>query len=472
MKMNHDKHHDPRHDMLALMRTATALLQSKGAGAATEKIQQALAAMMPAKAEADTWSGQSPLMRGNAMRDINPAPGAAAPGTVASSTLANPGRTGPAQAMTTGVPAGLPSGLPANFVPDLLARLGVALPGGLPLASGAAASGPMRFDLPGFVTPGVATPGVATPGVFEPDQSGEIDEADAVAPGQFLAHSFANQAGSRAYKLYVPTGFHGQALPLVVLLHGCKQHPDDFAAGTGFNLLAEETPCLVLYPAQAQSANVSSCWNWFGSGDQQRGQGEPAIIAGMTQQVIADYGIDKAQVYVAGLSAGGAMAVIMGRTYPELYGAIGIHSGLPYGAAHDLPSALAAMKHGAAASPAANPSASAHAKAALPVIVFHGERDATVHPRNADQIVAQAGARGRSPEVTQGRVDGGRSYTRTEHQDGDGNVIAEQWLVHGAGHAWSGGSRRGSYTDRKGPDASREMMRFFAAQHARNAATT
>ena len=407
MNFNHDQNHDPRHDMLALLRTATALLQTKGVGAATEKIQQALAAIMPA----DAWSGSRPPMRETVMRDINPAPGAAAPD------------------MPSDLGRGMPSGVPANFVADLLARLGVALPG------------------------------VATPGAFEPDQAGAIDEVEQSAAGQFLAHSFTNHAGSRAYKLYVPTGFHGQALPLVVMLHGCKQDPDDFAAGTGFNLLAEQTPCLVLYPAQVQSANVSSCWNWFGASDQQRGQGEPAIIAGMTQQVIDDYGIDAAQVYVAGLSAGGAMAVIMGRTYPELYAAIGIHSGLPYGAAHDLPSALAAMKQGSAAS--------THAKAALPLIVFHGERDATVHPRNADQIMVQSGMRGASPEVTQGRVDGGRSYTRTRHQDGEGNVIAEQWLVHGAGHAWSGGSRRGSYTDRKGPDASREMMRFFSAQHAR-----
>ncbi len=444
------------HDMMTLMREATALLQNGGAGAATAKIQHALAAMMPAEAR----SGLRPLMRDKAMRDINPAPGLAAPSAAALDAtapdaaapdatapdaaapdmLAN--RIVPAHGARTGVPARLPTGMPANFVPDLLARLGVALPDGLPASLEA-----MRFDLSGS----------AMPGMVEPDQAHEVE---AVAPGQFLAHSFANHAGSRAYKLYVPTGYHGQALPLVVMLHGCKQHPDDFATGTGFNLLAEETPCLVLYPAQAQSANVSSCWNWFGAADQQRGQGEPAIIAGMTQQVIADYGIDAAQVYVAGLSAGGAMAVIMGRSYPELYGAIGIHSGLPYGAAHDLPSALAAMKHGAAAS--------TQARAALPVIVFHGERDATVHPRNADQIVAQAGVRGGSPEVTQGRVDGGRSYTRTEHHDGDGNVIAEQWLVHGAGHAWSGGSRRGSYTDRKGPDASREMMRFFTAQHAKN----
>jgi poly(3-hydroxybutyrate) depolymerase len=156
------------------------------------------------------------------------------------------------------------------------------------------------------------------------------------------------------------------------------------------------------------------------------------------------------------------MAAIMGRTYPELYSAIGIHSGLPHGAAHDLPSALAAMKHGAAATGRC-------AGAAPPVIVFHGERDPTVHPRNADQIVAQAGARSGSSEVSKGRADGGRSYTRTVYQDGDANVVAEQWLVHGAGHAWSGGSARGSYTDRKGPDASREMMRFFAARHARDA---
>jgi poly(hydroxyalkanoate) depolymerase family esterase len=461
--MNHDKQHDPRREMLALMRTATALLHSKGAGAATEKIQQALGAMLPAKA----WSGSRPVMgekvrRDNVLRDINPAPGVAVPDAAgpdaAASDAAASDSIGAVHGMATGVPAGFSAGLPANFVPDLLARLGVTLPDGLPLASGAAASGAaapgaMRFDLPDM---------------FAADQAGQSDEVDAAAPGQFLAQSFFNHAGSRGYKLYVPTGYHGQALPLVVLLHGCKQHPDDFAAGTGFNLLAEETPCLVLYPAQAQSANVSSCWNWFGAGDQQRGQGEPAIIAGMTQQVMDDYGIDKAQVYVAGLSAGGAMAVIMGRTYPELYGAIGIHSGLPYGAGHDLPSALAAMKHGSAVSSAA----STQAQAALPVIVFHGERDATVHPRNADQIVAQSGVRGGSPAVTQGRVEGGRSYTRTEHHDGDGNVIAEQWLVHGAGHAWSGGSRRGSYTDRKGPDASREMMRFFATQHAHNVAKT
>jgi poly(hydroxyalkanoate) depolymerase family esterase len=373
------------------------------------------------------------------MRDINPAPDA--------------GTTKAAHAVP------VPAIVPASFVPDLLARLGVALPG---------AGMPASFDGKGFELPASFDGMRFKMPAADVDQVAEVDVAQqGGAAGQFLAASFANHAGSRAYKLYVPTGYHGQALPLVVMLHGCKQHPDDFAAGTGFNALAEETPCLVLYPAQAQSANVSACWNWFGAGDQQRGQGEPAIIAGMTQQVIADYGIDPAQVYIAGLSAGGAMAAIMGRTYPELYRAVGIHSGLPYGAAHDLPSALAAMKHGATAQRGA---------AALPVIVFHGERDPTVHPRNADQIVMQAGGRSGpghdqakvkvTVNVTKGRADGGHNYTRTVHEDADGKVLAEQWLVHGAGHAWSGGSLRGSYTDRKGPDASREMMRFFSAQNA------
>ncbi len=410
MKTNQNANQDANHQMMALMRAATTLLQKNGAGAATEQIQQTLAGMMPTQA----WPGRHP-----AMRDLNDAPGAH--------------RSMAAQRV------------PPNFVPDLLASLGVALPGAnLPLP------GMRHLDLPSSFDPG------------QGKEVQEVGEAEDAAAGQFLARSFSNHAGTRAYKLYVPLGYHGQALPLVVMLHGCKQHPDDFAAGTGFNALAEETPCLVLYPAQAQSANMSACWNWFGAGDQQRGQGEPALIAGMTQQVIDEYGLDARRVSIAGLSAGGAMAVIMGRTYPELYSAIGIHSGLPYGAAHDLPSALAAMKHGA-------PASTGHAGAALPVIVFHGERDPTVHPRNADQIVAQAGARKGVSEVTRGRADGGHSYTRTVYQDGDANVVAEQWLVHGAGHAWSGGSARGSYTDRKGPDASREMMRFFAARHAPDA---
>jgi poly(hydroxyalkanoate) depolymerase family esterase len=273
-------------------------------------------------------------------------------------------------------------------------------------------------------------------------------------PGHFIDGAYTNDAGTRNYKLYVPSSYAGQTSPLLVMLHGCSQQPDDFALGTGMNSLAEEYNCLVVYPSQSQHANASRCWNWFNAIDQQHGQGEPSIIAGITQEIMARYVIDPAQVYVAGLSAGGAMAAIMGTQYPDLYAAVGVHSGLPFAAAHDLPSAIAAMK-GDVRKPH-NPGR------ALPIIVFHGDRDTTVHPVNGDELIRR---RRRHPHeatvVEPGQVPDGHAYTRTVHRRPDGSVHAEHWLVHGSGHAWSGGDTRGTYTDGKGPNASQEMMRFF-----------
>jgi len=268
--------------------------------------------------------------------------------------------------------------------------------------------------------------------------------------GGFIDASFANAAGRRDYKLYVPASYSGAPAPLVVMLHGCGQDPDDFAKGTGMNLLAEETGCLVLYPAQSSSANASRCWNWFSAVDQRRDQGEPSIIAGMTREAMRQHAVDPSQVYVAGLSAGGAMATIMGTLYPDLYAAVGVHSGLPFASAHDLPSALAAMKGDFRRAQAPG--------RALPVIVFHGDRDTTVHPANGDELVRHLAQPGTAEP---GRVPDGHAYTRTLYPGMDGIIHAEHWLVHGAGHAWFGGNARGSYTDGKGPDASREMMRFF-----------
>jgi poly(hydroxyalkanoate) depolymerase family esterase len=221
-------------------------------------------------------------------------------------------------------------------------------------------------------------------------------------------------------------------------------------------VLAEETGCLVVYPAQSMQANPSRCWNWFNAVDQQRGQGEPSIIAGITREVMARHAIDPAQVYVAGLSAGGAMATIMGTLYPDLYAAVGVHSGLPFAAAHDLPSAMAAMQ--------GDFKRRNKPGQALPIIVFHGDRDTTVHPSNGEGVMEHARDASHQVAVEPGRVPDGYAYTRTLHQRPDGGVHAEHWLIHGAGHAWSGGNASGSYTDGKGPDASREMIRFFKTQ--------
>ncbi|HEY8357500.1 MAG TPA: PHB depolymerase family esterase, partial [Ramlibacter sp.] len=202
-----------------------------------------------------------------------------------------------------------------------------------------------------------------------------------------MAGRYGNASQAREYRLYIPPQAGGQPLPLVVMLHGCKQDPDDFAAGTRMNEAAREQGCFVLYPAQSRQANPQGCWNWFKHSHQQRGRGEPALLAGMTRDVMQKHGIDPARVYVAGLSAGGAMAAILADTYPELYAAAGVHSGLAAGSANDLSSALGAMRTG---------SAGGAAKAsARPIIVFHGDADRTVHPSNGAHVLdasVQAGA--------------------------------------------------------------------------------
>ena len=284
-----------------------------------------------------------------------------------------------------------------------------------------------------------------------------------VAPsvGTFTTKMFRNDAGSRTYKLYVPSGYRGEQRPLIVMLHGCTQAPDDFAAGTRMNFAAEERNCFVVYPEQAATANASKCWNWFNSSDQQRGQGEPALIAGLTRQVMADHAIDPRRIYIVGLSAGGAAAAVIAEAYPDLYAAVGVHSGLACGVARDMPSALVAMQ-GRHPAPAARTLPEGGDSPAVPTIVFHGDRDTTVHPRNGAEVVARASAGTKLDlAVERGRVPAGHAYTRTVQRDDNGRGFIEEWVIHGGGHAWSGGSTSGSYTDPKGPDATREMLRFF-----------
>ncbi len=414
------------------MRAATRTLSGKGPQAATAAIQDALKILQPKNA-APAQAAPAP---GPAMRDINPPPAGAkdAPQQAQARQQAQAGSAMPPAARTQ--MAEMTEKL-KSLMPEMMANLDRAGVAG-------SAGGRMKFKMPDFDLPG-GMAGVRTP-------------APAL-PGKFVDGSFTNAAGTRSYKLYIPSNYSGAKVPLVVMLHGCTQDPDDFANGTQMNLLAEEMGCLVVYPAQSQQANASRCWNWFSAVDQTRGQGEPSIIAGITETIMHDHAIDPEQVYVAGLSAGGAMATIMGTLYPELYAAVGVHSGLPFASAKDLPSALAAMK--------GNFGPGKPGAKSVPIIVFHGDKDTTVHPACGDEIVKRgAHAASRDIVVEPGCVPDGHSYTRTVHQRADGTPQAEQWLIHGAGHAWSGGSAHGSYTDGKGPDASREMMRFFQTKRA------
>ena len=298
------------------------------------------------------------------------------------------------------------------------------------------------------------------------------------AGGSFTTGTYTNQYGTRGYKLYVPGGYKSQRLPLIVMLHGCTQNPDDFAAGTKMNAIAERETLLVVYPEQSPAANASRCWNWFEPAHQTRGAGEPSIIAGITQAVIAQYRVDPARVYVAGMSAGGAMTVIMGATYPDLYAATGVSAGLEYKAAGDLAGGLLAQETGG---PDPNQqgrlayAAGGAAARVVPTIVFHGRLDATVAVVNGHQVLSQwaqtndladdgrdnASVTDQPSASLSGQVPGGYAYTRSLYNDAKRAVLMEKWIVETMTHKWSGGSPAGSYTDPKGPDASEEMWRFF-----------
>lgn len=284
---------------------------------------------------------------------------------------------------------------------------------------------------------------------------------------QFLKGTLKSSQGNHDYRLYIPSNYtkaveEGLHLPLIVMLHGCTQSPEDFAAGTRMNELAEEHRCLIVYPSQPASANQNRCWNWFKPTDQRQGQGEPAWLAALTQSIIKDYAVDSSRVYIAGLSAGAAMAVIMAEAYPELYAAIGVHSGLAYRSATDLPSALMTMRQGGAATPKRTGSSKF-----VPTIVFHGDQDHTVSIRNGGQIFEQAEQHLQAQETGltthQHKQCSEQNCRSTQLEIRNSKEVSqlEYWKIHGAGHSWAGGSSAGSYTDPKGPDASKEMLRFF-----------
>jgi poly(hydroxyalkanoate) depolymerase family esterase len=487
--------------LMARLQAATQLMMKDGPVAATAAIQRALAGEeAPAatvhadhvhadKAHADGMHAAPPP--GATMKDLNAPPPRAQAGTAPRTRKAAPKRAAgsqqssaearpqPASAASQAAGetphAGTGAGHAMSGIAELLAKAGITLPegfkGGMPEGLQGLQAG-FQGGLPEGLLDSLQN-GLPE-GLLEKLKSGKLPGARKRPPpaplpdgARFDSASFTCQAGTRGYKLYVPSTYKakGAPVPLVVMLHGCTQDPDDFAAGTRMNTVAEETGCIVAYPCQSMQANTSKCWNWFSTADQQRDRGEPAIIAGIARQVMADHEIDPARVSIAGLSAGGAMAVVVGALYPELFHAVGVHSGLPVGSASDLPSALQAMQQGATGGgqPVASP----------PLIVFHGDKDYTVNPKNGADVLQHglAGHDAGSPEVEQSKAPGGRKYTRSVHRSTDGRVLAEHWTLHGGGHAWAGGSASGSYTDPTGPDASREMVRFFEAVATTGAAT-
>jgi poly(hydroxyalkanoate) depolymerase family esterase len=293
--------------------------------------------------------------------------------------------------------------------------------------------------------------------------------------------TYQDSTSSYPYFVYTPTTYHvGKAVSLLVMLHGCTQTAEDFAAGTRMNQLAEQYGFIVAYPQQMRKANPTLCWNWFRSAHQFRDRGEPNRIAHIVQAIrrnTSQWTIDSNQIYVSGASAGAAMAVILGATYPDIFAAIGVHSGVEYQAVTNIISAFKMMRHRGP-----NPvlqgqkayEAMGSYQRVMPIIVFQGTRDRVVPPINGDQVVQQwmqtnrlaseglYQANFKNPAATTtAQVPGGYEYTVYSWKDSRGKEIQAYWKIHGLGHAWSGGSPEGSHTDPQGPNASEFMYQFF-----------
>lgn len=376
----------------------------------------------------------------------------------------------------------------AGVLPPAPAGLALQMPGetGAP-----AAVEPASAPAPSASTPATPSPELESELIAEPEprakaeQDTESEPATKSRRAVFNRQVFAFEGERYGFNLYVPAATDASAaMPMVVMLHGCQQDAPDFARGTAMNECAARVPCVVLYPEQLASANQMRCWNWFDLAHQGRHAGEPAMLAALTRQVAARYPVDPRRIYIAGLSAGGAMAAIVAAHNPDLFAAVGVHSGLPPGAAHDVMSAFSAMRHGgrrgggngAGSRKEDEPEEAGEQDGLMPTIVFHGSADRTVHPDNGDQIVQAAVAavdaaglplaREEIPQAVPAATGELRNTFRTVYRAPNGRSYVEYWSVEAGPHAWSGGSEAGSFTDPHGPPASQAMLDFFL-QHRR-----
>jgi poly(hydroxyalkanoate) depolymerase family esterase len=282
------------------------------------------------------------------------------------------------------------------------------------------------------------------------------------AGGRTVSDTFTSDAGSRRYDVYLPDAYDGTAaLPVIVMLHGCTQDAADIARGTRLNTAADDRRVLIVYPEQPATAHPRTCWTWYDEAHQSRDRGEPSLIAGITRAVMSKYRVDSSRVYIAGISAGGAMAAIVAAEYPELYAAIGVHSGVPVGAARSVTEALGVMQRGPADADAL-PAMSVKATA----FIAHGADDAIVSPRNGELLARQwAAALGATVE-SKGQGPDGVEVHRFSR---DGTVAVEWWSIGGVGHAWSGGSADGTFTAPAGPSVTNALVTFLLGHSLRAA---
>ena len=328
---------------------------------------------------------------------------------------------------------------------------------------------------------------LAAASAMMPNGGGEAASAEGRRPGgpaatgRFVDGAFTADAGTRRWKLWVPNGYDAaRRHPLIVMLHGCTQDPDDLARGTRATDRADRAGALVLFPEQPESANPKKCWNWYDPAHQRRDDGEPSLIVGMTRQVSRDWAVDSQRVYLAGISAGAAMASIVAISYPDVYAAAALHSGIPYRAASTVMEAVGVMAKGA-------PDTARLARLALeamgtrarpiPAIIVQGADDPIVRPVNATHtrdawVAMNALARGKSSasatlDVNARRTEfsaGGLAVVRECFGESTARTCeVETLLVSGLGHAWSGGSKLGTFTDERGPDATEAIMHFLLA---------